>query len=67
MPHHVEDGDNLAVSPVMLRQTVKVAVYVRGRSCYLEVISRNFRDYPELCSPNRTACNHNKRFHQKRE
>jgi len=37
MPHHVEDGDNLAVSPVMLRQTVKVAVYVQD---VMQVVSK---------------------------
>jgi len=29
MPHHILDGDNVAASMVMLRQTVKVEVYVR--------------------------------------
>jgi len=29
MPHHIEDGENVATSMVMLRQTVKVEVYVR--------------------------------------
>jgi len=28
MPHHIEDGDNVAANMVMLRQTVKVEVYV---------------------------------------
>jgi len=28
MPHHIEDGDNVAAGMVMLRQTVKVEVYV---------------------------------------
>jgi len=29
MPHHTEDGDNVADSLIMLRQIVKVEVYVR--------------------------------------
>jgi len=34
---------------------------------YPEVMSRNVRDYPWLFSPNRTACNRNRCFPQKRE
>jgi len=29
MPHHTEHGENVAASLVMLRQTVKMEVYVR--------------------------------------
>jgi len=29
MPHHIEDGDNVAASLVLLRQTVNLEVYVR--------------------------------------
>jgi len=36
MPHHIEDGDNVAANMVMLRQTVKVEVYVPEviRTCW---------------------------------
>ena len=103
MPHHIEDGDNVAASLVLLRQTVNLEVYVREViqvvstvliltikelrqmciwwgmrarkfkiwmnkwSCYLEVISRKVRAYPELCNPNRTACNRNRSFPRKRK
>jgi len=30
-------------------------------------MSRNVREYPGLFNPNRTACNHNRSFPQKRE
>jgi len=36
MPYHIEEGDNVVASLVMLRQTVKVEVYVRE---VLQVVS----------------------------
>jgi len=48
-------------------QVRKFKIWMNKWSCYFEVMSRNVRDSPELCSPDRTACNHNRSFTQKRE
>jgi len=44
----------------------KFKIWMNKGSCYLEVMSL-VRNYPELCSRNRTSCNHNRSFPQKRE
>jgi len=42
----------------------KFKIWMNKWFCYLEVISWKVRDYPEPRSPNRTACNHDRRSPQ---